>query len=170
MQDTVVTDLNTVQDYDSIKVDFRLINSEGQAVKTFKEGEQIIFRLTITNTKDKPIKVLFPVDIIGEDLFMVYSNGKTLDRPWDYMLVTYGKQQILWPSHKDYVYECPWQGIVCDPESAIDTNIDIPSSGIALLKKSERLPLPVGKYYTEFKIKFNEENIITCHKDFSVIP
>lgn len=46
-KETVLTDMNTRQDYDSISVDFCLLNSEGQAVTTFKEGEQIIFRLTV---------------------------------------------------------------------------------------------------------------------------
>lgn len=172
VNDVVVADLNTVQDYDSISVDFRLVNTEGQAVKTFKEGEQIIFRLTVTNQLDKTLKVKLPVNIVGEDLFQIYSSGKPVDRPWDYSILSTGPLTHFWSAHKSYVYECPWQGLVYEPEKASDIlkNDEIPSSGVALLKKQDRKPLPVGNYYTEFKIKLNEENIITCHKDFSVIP
>lgn len=172
VNDVVVADLNTVQDYDSISVDFRLVNTEGQAVKTFKEGEQIIFRLTVTNQLDKTLKVKLPVNIVGEDLFQIYSSGKPVDRPWDYSILSTGPLTHFWSAHKSYVYECQWQGLVYEPEKASDIlkNDEIPSSGVALLKKQDRKPLPVGNYYTEFKIKLNEENIITCHKDFSVIP
>lgn len=170
-KETVVVDLDTVKDYDSISVDFRLINSEGVAVKAFKEGEQILFRLTVTNKLDKTLKVNLPVKIVGEDLFQIYSNGKPVDKPWDYSILSSGPLTHFWSAHKSYVYECPWQGLVYEPEKAIDIirNDEIPSSGVTLLKKQDRKPLPVGNYYTEFKIKFNEESIITCHKDFSVI-
>ena len=63
VEDTVEIDLNTVQDCDSISVDFRLVNSEGQAVKTFKEGEQILFRLTVTNKTGKKLNCQSPVNI-----------------------------------------------------------------------------------------------------------
>ena len=86
VEDTVEIDLNTVQDCDSISVDFRLVNSEGQAVKTFKEGEQILFRLTVTNKTGKKLNCQSPVNIVGVDMFQVYSNGKILGRPWDFTL------------------------------------------------------------------------------------
>lgn len=163
-------DQNTVLNYDSLSVDFRLINSEGQAVKIFKEGEQIIFRLTVTNLWDKTLRVNKPGYIVGEDLFQIYSNGKPVGKPWDYSLLAEGPLTHLWSAHKSYVYECPWQGLVYDPEMAIDINFDeIPSSGVALLKIKDRQPLPVGNYYTEFKLILNENSVITCHKDFSVI-
>lgn len=171
VKDAIVMDLNTVQNYDSISVDFRLVNSEGQAVKTFKEGEQIIFRLTVTNQLDKTLKVNKPINIFGEDLFQIYSNGKPEDKPWDYSILSSGPLTHYWAAHKSYVYECPWQGLVYEPEEAIDINFDeIPSSGVALFKKHDRQPLPVGNYYTEFKLILNEDNFITCYKDFSIIP
>ena len=168
-KDVVVLDLNTIEDYDSISVDFGLLNAEGQAVKTFKEGEQILFRLIVTNKMDKTLKIRRPIYIVGEDLFQVYSNGLPVNRPWDYSLIAYGPAGHLWAAHKSYVYECPWLGQVFEPEDAINAQIDWPSSDVALFKTQERQPLSVGNYYTEFKLNLNEQTTITCHKDFSVI-
>lgn len=170
VNDVVVIDQDTVQDYDSISVDFRLMNSGGQAVKTFKEGEQILFNLTVTNKWDRTLKVKRPIYIVGEDLFQIYSNGKPVDRPWDFVLHETGPIAHYWSAHKSYVYECSLQGPAIDLDSLFDTYIEAPSSGVALFKTHDRQPLPVGNYYTEFKLILNEEHFITCHKDFSVLP
>lgn len=163
-----VVDMNTIQDYDSISVDFRLMNADGLAVKTFKEGEQIRFYLAITNKMDKTLKIQIPVYVVGEDLFQVYSRSGPVDRPWDYSALTFALGHY-WSAHKSYVYECSWQGQVFDRRSELAADIETPSSGITLLKERERQPLPVGCYYTEFKLTLNKENIITCHKDFYVV-
>lgn len=165
-KETVATDMNTRQDYDSISVDFSLLNVEGQAVTTFKEGEQIIFRLTVTNTTEKVI-YQSPKSIVGEDMFQVFSNGNIIGRPWDFLEI-WGLP-ICFAAHKDYVYKCPWQGQVIDSEKENYEDFPVPSSGVVFIKKQDRQPLPVGSYYTEFKLILNEENVITCHKDFCII-
>ena len=168
-KETVATDTNTRQDYDSISVDFSLLNAEGQAVTTFKEGEQIIFRLTVTNTTDKRLRnCQSPADIVGEDMFQVFSNGIVIARPWDFTL-TYHATNFYWAPQKDYVYESPWQGQVVDSEKENYEDFYVPSSGVVFIKKQDRQPLPVGSYYTEFKLIFNEDNVITCHKNFNVV-
>jgi hypothetical protein len=168
-KDVVVKDLNTVEDYDSISVDFGLLNAEGQAVKTFKEGEQILFRLIVTNKTDRTLKIRWPIYIVGDDLFQVYSKGLPLNKPWDYSLIAFGPVGRYWAAHKSYVYECPWHGQVFEPENAGVSLTDWPSSNVALFKTQERQPLSVGNYYTQFKLNLNEQTTITCHKDFSVI-
>ena len=168
-KEAVAIDMDTRQDYDSIRVDFCLLNAEGQAVTTFKEGEQIIFRLTVTNTTDKRLRnCQSPADIVGEDMFQVFSNGIVIARPWDFTL-TYHATNFYWAPQKDYVYESPWQGQVVDSEKENYEDFYVPSSGVVFIKKQDRQPLPVGSYYTEFKLIFNEENVITCHKDFNVV-
>lgn len=169
LKETVLTDMNTRQDYDSISVDLSLLNVEGRAVTTFKEGEQIIFRLTVTNTTDKRLRnCQSPADIVGEDMFQVFSNGIVIARPWDFTL-TYHATNFYWAPQKDYVYESPWQGQVVDSEKENYEDFYVPSSGVVFIKKQDRQPLPVGSYYTEFKLIFNEDNVITCHKDFNVV-
>ena len=168
-KEAVAIDMDTRQDYDSIRVDFCLLNAEGQAVTTFKEGEQIIFRLTVTNTTDKRLRnCQSPADIVGEDMFQVFSNGIVIARPWDFTL-TYHATNFYWAPQKDYVYESPWQGQVVDSEKENYEDFYVPSSGVVFIKKQDRQPLPVGSYYTEFKLILNEENVITCHKDFNVV-
>ena len=168
-KEAVAIDMDTRQDYDSIRVDFCLLNAEGQAVTTFKEGEQIIFRLTVTNTTDKRLRnCQSPADIVGEDMFQVFSNGIVIARPWDFTL-TYHATNFYWAPQKDYVYESPWQGQVVDSEKEIYEDFYVPSSGVVFIKKQDRQPLPVGSYYTEFKLILNEDNVITCHKDFNVV-
>ena len=168
-EDTVEIDLNTVQDCDSISVDFRLVNSEGQAVKTFKEGEQILFRLTVTNKTGKKLNCQSPVNIVGVDMFQVYSNGKILGRPWDFTLTYCSPRNQFWVEQIDYVYECPWQGQVLDIDKENYREFHVPSSGVVFIKKQDQQPLPVGQYYTEFRLTLSEDNVITCHKDFSII-
>ena len=164
--ETILVDRWTVQDYDSISVDFSLLNAEGQAVRTFKEGEQILFRLTVTNKRNTTLRIQNPVYIVGEDLFQVYSSDKQpVGRPWDMYIQYFGPLTHYWSAHKSYVYECAWLGQVIDP----DEDIDPPLSGLVLLKNHERQPLPVGSYYTEFKIILNDQNTITCRKYFSII-
>lgn len=168
-KEAVAIDMDTRQDYDSISVDFSLLNAEGQAVTTFKEGEQIIFRLTVTNTTDKRLRnCQSPADIVGEDMFQVFSNGIVIARPWDFTL-TYHATNFYWAPQKDYVYESPWQGQVVDSEKENYEDFYVPSSGVVFIKKQDRQPLPVGSYYTEFKLILNEDNVITCHKDFNVV-
>ena len=168
-KEAVAIDMDTRQDYDSIRVDFCLLNAEGQAVTTFKEGEQIIFRLTVTNTTDKRLRnCQSPADIVGEDMFQVFSNGIVIARPWDFTL-TYHATNFYWAPQKDYVYESPWQGQVVDSEKEIYEDFYVPSSGVVFIKKQDRQPLPVGSYYTEFKLILNEDNVITCHKNFNVV-
>jgi len=168
-KEAVAIDMDTRQDYDSIRVDFCLLNAEGQAVTTFKEGEQIIFRLTVTNTTDKRLRnCQSPADIVGEDMFQVFSNGIVIARPWDFTL-TYHATNFYWAPQKDYVYESPWQGQVVDSEKENYEDFYVPSSGVVFIKKQDRQPLPVGSYYTEFKLILNEDNVITCHKDFNVV-
>ena len=167
--DAVMLDMNTVETFDSLSVDFRLLNAEGQAVKTFKEGEQILFYLNVTNKTDKTLKAQSPIYIVGDDLFQIYSNGKPSHKPWDYSLRASSSGARHWFSHASYVYQCPWQGPAYDAETLLHTDVEMPSSGVALLKSHERQSLPVGNYYTEFKLNISENNIITCHKDFSVI-
>ena len=169
-EDTVEIDLNTVQDCDSISVDFRLVNSEGRAVKTFKEGEQILFRLTVTNTTEKWLKnCQSPANIVGVDMFQVYSKGKSLGRPWDFTLTYCSPRNQFWVEQIDYVYECPWQGQVLDIDKENYREFHVPSSGVVFIKKQDQQPLPVGQYYTEFRLTLSEDNVITCHKDFSII-
>ena len=168
-KEAVAIDMNTRQDYDSIRVDFCLLNTEGQAVTTFKEGEQIIFRLTVTNTTDKRLRnCQSPADIVGEDMFQVFSNGTVIARPWDFTMTLYATN-FWWAPQKDYVYECPWQGQVIDLDSKNYEDFPVTLSGVVFIKKQDRKPLPVGSYYTEFKLILNEENVITCHKDFCII-
>jgi hypothetical protein len=150
-------------------VDFRLVNSEGQAVKTFKEGEQILFRLTVTNKTGKKLNCQSPVNIVGVDMFQVYSNGKILGRPWDFTLTYCSPRNQFWVEQIDYVYECPWQGQVLDIDKENYREFHVPSSGVVFIKKQDQQPLPVGQYYTEFRLTLSEDNVITCHKDFSVI-
>ena len=168
-KEMVATDMNTRQDYDSISVDFSLLNAEGLAVTTFKEGEQIIFRLTVTNTTDKRLRnCQSPADIVGEDMFQVFSNGSVIARPWDFTM-TYHATNMFWTPQIDYVYECPWQGQVVDSENENYEDFSVSLAGVVFIKKQDRQPLPVGSYYTEFKLILNEENVITCHKNFNVV-
>ena len=84
-----------------IKVDFQLKNSDGIECYDFKEGENVIFDLIITNNSDRDIFYGPNADIIfGNDLFCVYSDdGNSLGLPWTGMYCEYtGQQSFIIPS------------------------------------------------------------------------
>ena len=94
-----------------IKVDFQLKNSDGIECYDFKEGENVIFDLIITNNSDRDIFYGSNADIIfGNDLFCVYSDdGNSLGLPWTGMYCEYtGQQSFIIPANTIKHILCPW--------------------------------------------------------------
>ena len=51
--DALEFDATPAQDYDGISIDFKLLNSDNIALKSFREGEDILFSLKIENNRDE---------------------------------------------------------------------------------------------------------------------
>ena len=154
-------------DNSPISVDFLIQDEHNVEKYIFKEGEDIIFRLEITNNGTEEAILPSPVDIINIDVFHVYtSNGEDMGKPYD--LVVPGPNadiHLRIEANETKMYLCPW---VNDPES------ELYNSGFAFPKPYMRYmidklrPLPKGEYYSKFDIKLDNNRVITCQKSFSV--
>ena len=81
----VELDADSVHVYDSISVKFQLLNKDNLPVVTFKEGEDIFYKLVIYNGRKGYANFASINTIVGEDLFRTYSSeGKDLGLPWYY--------------------------------------------------------------------------------------
>jgi hypothetical protein len=171
VEESIKLDTNTIVfENDMIRVDYLLKNSAGQAVTTFKEGEDISFYLSITNKSNEKIEKILSGQVISEDIFTVYSvdGNNEVGKPWDGF--SWGVPNTSTPTHDNYVYKCSWLG-----SNKVDVNgrpldIEYGSGNIGFFTTKPRTPLPKGKYYTEFLLHINDGKTITCHKDFSVVP
>lgn len=171
VEESIKLDTNTIVfENDMIRVDYLLKNSAGQAVTTFKEGEDISFYLSITNKSNEKIEKILSGQVISEDIFTVYSvdGNNEVGKPWDGF--SWGVPNTSTPKHDNYVYKCSWLG-----SNKVDVNgrpldIEYGSGNIGFFTTKPRTSLPKGKYYTEFLLHINDGKTITCHKDFSVVP
>ncbi len=166
---------------DSVKIQLQLLNSDSVAMDTFKEGEDIIFKLTITNTGSDWIPTT-PMENFSDDIFSVYSSdGVYIGKPWDQRLMTYfyplltprtvREQVCSWLEvpDGDMVNLCLW--IENPVEDTSNLNLDQYVSTInriIFLKKERRQPLPKGSYYTQFNVSIIEGRTTTIRMDFKV--
>lgn len=142
-----------------IKVDFQLKNSDGIECYDFKEGENVIFDLIITNNSDRDIFYGPNADIIFcNDLFCVYSDdGNSLGLPWTGMFCEYtGQQSFIIPANTIKHILCPWnlcKEIYCSHP---------------LCKGEDKEKLPVGGYNSRFSIKIKDKTI-NCNLTFKIL-
>lgn len=155
----VTLDTDNPQEIDGISISFQLLNPEGIAVKSFKEGEEIIFRLTISNTREE--KVILPptgVFLGGGDgnLFRVYtSDNKDMGKPWDQIITEATAHSAIDPK-SSRTFSCPWVGMP-NGESAKQ-----------FIKQDKRNPLPKGHYYSQFEIIMDNQKKVLCKKEFKI--
>ena len=166
-----VTDINnqcekegagTIEESSGEFVDFQLQNEDGMECYDFKEGNNIIFRLEIKNNTDEDA-ILPPFsEVLGLDIFSVYSlGGGEIGTPWDVIMTSFREYEII-KAHSSAVFVCPWFDI-----PALYFNGTKHYYSEYFYKKDDRLPLPKGEYYSKFDIKLNEKTI-TCYRKFDI--
>lgn len=167
---------------DSVQIQLQLLNSDSVAADTFKEGEDIIFKLTIMNIgSDKVLAT--PIEKFSNDIFTLYSSdGVNMGKPWDERLMSY-VYPLLIPAvvrehvcswlevpDEDMVNLCLW--IENPVEDTSNLNLDkymtMGFKPIIFLKKERRQPLSKGRYYTQFDVSVIEGRTTTIRMDFSV--
>ena len=165
-KDVVEIDYDKGQDHEGIHTLLQLLNKEGVATKTFKEGENIYFKLYITNNRKETINLPDYNKFIGKEAFKVFTSDHiTLGAPYDDYLIG-GASGIC--SGDTLTLKCPW----LDDQSEITpilVNDPNHESGIRFVKLSSRPIIRKGDYYTEFTITFSDDTKITCRKEFKVI-
>lgn len=150
------------EDRDSMKVSFLLMNEEGEECYDFKEGKNIIFRLQIDNNTDNVVILPSIFDIIGTNIFHIYSiNGEDLGTPWDELFGN-SSGKFMIDSNGSAVVLCPWFDV---PSLSIDGHDNFYSGCFCKTKK--KASLPKGEYYSKFDIKLREKTI-TCYRTFII--
>jgi len=167
---------------DSVKIELQLLNSDSVAADIFKEGEDIIFKLTVTNTGSDWV-LTTPMEHFSDDIFSVYSSdGVNMGKPWDERLMSY-VYPLLYPEtvreqvcswlevpDEDMVNLCLWlENPVEDTSNLnLDKYMSMGIRPIVFLKKERRQPLPKGSYYTLFDVSVIEGRTTTIRMDFKV--
>ena len=148
-------------DDSSISVYFTLQDESGVEKSSFKEGENIIFRLDITNHSEEEALLSNLIDMFfNDDIFHVYSSkGEDYGNPYDVLFLPEIGHLVL-DSQSRNTYLCPW---VNNPDSELSWNPLYLSYEIEKLR-----PLPQGDYYSVFAIKLDNNRVVTCRKTFKI--
>lgn len=152
----------TIEESCGQMVDFQLQNEDGIECYEFKECDNIIFRLEIKNDTDKDA-ILPPFsEVLGLDVFSVYSReGEKIGTPWDVIMTSFRECEII-GAHSSVVFVCPWFDI-----PALYYNGTEHYYSEFFYKTNDKSPLPKGEYFSEFVIRLNEKTI-TCNRKFEI--
>lgn len=154
--DSVVLDADTLKVFEDYEAKFQLLNADNLPVTTFKEGENFTFQLTLINPGDDYISLSMSImDMLV--LFDIYSDdGTYLGRPYDAIGIFGISPDCIGP-HESVAFTCKAFG-------KRDWNVDLGPDyvydpSIHLFKIEDKEPLPKGKYYTEFTVKYENFNV-----------
>ena len=155
---------------DSVKIQLQLLNSDSVAMDTFKEGEDIIFKLTISNTSSDWVYTT-PIDKFSDDnIFGIYSsNGSYVGKPWDGRQI-YFIHSFLTPEMFQE-HTCSWlEEPIEDMTDYVikGSSISIARVPIRYYKLERRQPLPKGSYYTQFDVSVIEGRTTIIKMDFNI--
>ena len=155
---------------DNVKIQLQLLNPDSIATDTFKEGEDIIFKLTITNISNELVMTT-RIHEFSDNIFNIYSSsGVEMGKPWDgrYIALTHS---FLTPGMSQE-YICSWlEKPVEDVETIIIEEwsfMSIARSPIHYYKIEQRQPLAKGSYYTLFDVSVIESRKTRIRMDFNV--
>ena len=165
---------------DSIEIDFKLLDMDGNETTTFAYGDNITFSLCFTNRSSQTIEMPYknPWNAWDDNLFQVFAeDGQKMGKPWDLYLVHLIEPLQPFKYESGYVFNCSckWKGILMDMENdLIDTYTGTPVLYDVLpvnefYQTAEREFLPVGEYYCQFEITLGEKDKRTCHVDFKIV-
>lgn len=153
----MIVDNDPPQNCEGLSVSLQLLNSDSIAMKTFRQGENIIFRLTITNNRDSTVSLPLILDVIDDNAFTVYdSKGNKVGKPWESRSLWNPRPRLV--ENHSLTFEMSWLDGTAKPD-------------LAFSDLGKRDPLPVGNYYTLFDINIflNSDKKVTCRKDFTII-
>lgn len=165
-EENIIVEMETDDDppieIDEISIDFKLLNTDSIAMKTFKEHDDFFFVLSFTNNDNQDIDFPKDNDIIGDDFFRVYtSDGIYVGRPWDLTIISISLPYIRSKASK--VIWCSWLSY-----SNRDGKI-LRIPGYELFKFPNRVFLPKGSYYSEFEITIHNGKKVKLRKEFKII-
>ena len=144
---------NDVFTNDEDNITFCLYNKDMQKTVSFKEGENIIFDLTIYNNTDATWTIKRDFNggdlVLDENFFCVYrENGERIGVPWSGMFCEESNQQEWsYSPHSVLHLKCSWY-----MDFSIATTHPLCKGADA---GEDWLKLSKGSYYTKFTISYN---------------
>lgn len=155
---------------DSVQIQFQLLNSDSVAMDTFKEGEDVIFKLTIKNISSELVMIT-PITDFSDNIFDIYSsNGTYVGKPWDGRHISL-IHSFLTPEMLQE-HTCSWLEEPVEDVMAKEINewssISIARVPIHYYKEYYRQPLSKGNYYTQFDVSVIEGRTTTIKMDFKI--
>lgn len=147
---------------ETMTVHFQLLNEAGAECYKYQEDDNIIFRLRIDNNTDNATILPSVFEIIGTDIFSIYSaKGEYIGTPWDELFGNSSGKFVI-ESNSSAVILCPW--------------LDAPSLGVeghenyysgCFSKTEKKLALPKGEYYSKFDISLKTKTK-SCYRTFVI--
>ena len=166
VKENVVLDADTLQVFDGFDVKFQMLDAQGHPVTKFKEGENITFKLAVTNKQKETFELI--TDFIGMDAFHIFStSGNDLGLPWDAVVA---KGFPVFRLHQSESAIVSYQAFgKKDEEIPFESKLDF-------ARYKDRNPLPKGSYYTQFELNLNAQGKtpsegskgIVCKKSFTI--
>ena len=149
-----------------ISVNFTLQDENDVEKYTFNEGENIVFRIELINNDTVMAVLPSYEDVFSYDVFHVYtSNGKDMGRPYD-LFASGSEYHVRIKAKGTRIYLYPW---INDPESELNNpDLHILKPDYMAARIMEPRPLPKGDYYSKFKIKLDNNRVVTCQKSFRI--
>ena len=148
---------------DLYSIGYSLKNTKGERTTTFKEGENIIFDVTIYNTIGNEIGLADERDILMGAASVFRSNGEYVGNPWKTVFFTSELRWINIKAHDCLHWSYPW---IFD-----DTNTSTSFAPYSIQNLTPMDPLPKGTYYSMICgriLKHTMDHEISEHDDIEM--
>lgn len=147
----------------SVFAKFMIQDENGSEKYVFKEGENIYFKLDITNNTEETAYLPNLIDLLFcDNIFHVFSQkGEDYGHPFDSLVLPERRGPTVFPTKYTLTFLCPWLN---NPDSEFPN--DQPPYSFFLFEKFR--PLPKGEFYSVTSIKMDENKIVTFKKSFII--
>ena len=133
---------------DAYSLGYGLRNEKGDRTLTFKEGETIIFDVTVYNNTDYKLHMADERDILFSAMSVYRSDGEYVKNPWERAFHTFELRWITVEANSRLHWSCPW---IYDERFVHDDRYGSSTSYSAKDVYPAMDPLPKGKYYVQIK-------------------
>ena len=134
---------------DAYGIGYSLRNEDGDRTTTFKEGENIIFDVTIFNATGYELHMADERDILMSVMSVYRSDGEYVGNPFQSAFYTMELRWITVKAHGRFHWSCSW---IYDERYVHDDRYDS-STSYSTNVLSPVAPLPKGAYYVMIKSK-----------------
>lgn len=134
---------------DAYGIGYSLKNENGDRTTTFKEGENIIFDVTIINSTGYELHLAEERDILMGIMSVFRSDGEYVGNPFQSAFYTMELRWITIEAHSRFHWSCSW---IYDERYVHDGRYGS-STSYSTNVLSPVAPLPKGAYYVMMKNK-----------------